>query len=168
MWRTGFFLKGVSMLDFILKKVIGSKNDRDLKRLSLFLEEINALEPAMMALSDDELTAKTPYFRDKLAKGAELDDILAEAFAVAREADGQYRLKWDRNPAKDLRYYNVYFSTQGKCEVGQKRLIISPPGSTKEYLDWTAPLGVQSVYYAITAVDRQGNESPPAHASVGK
>jgi len=86
MWRTGFFLKGVSMLDFILKKVIGSKNDRDLKRLSLFLEEINALEPAMMALSDDELTAKTPYFRDKLAKGAELDDILAEAFAVAREA----------------------------------------------------------------------------------
>jgi len=74
------------MQDFILKKVIGSKNDRDLKRLSLFLEEINALEPAMMALSDDELTAKTPYFRDKLAKGAELDDILAEAFAVAREA----------------------------------------------------------------------------------
>ncbi|MBN1614836.1 MAG: preprotein translocase subunit SecA [Deltaproteobacteria bacterium] len=73
-------------MDFILKKVIGSKNDRELKRLSLVLEEINALEPAMMALSDDELAAKTPYFREKLANGSELGDILAEAFAVAREA----------------------------------------------------------------------------------
>ncbi len=74
------------MLHAILKKLIGSKNDRDLKRLTLFLDEINALEPAMMAASDEELRAKTPYFKDKLQKGAELSDILVEAFAVAREA----------------------------------------------------------------------------------
>ena len=74
------------MLHTILKKLVGSKNDRELKRLSLILDEINALEPAMMAASDEELKAKTPYFKEKLQKGAELDDILVEAFAVAREA----------------------------------------------------------------------------------
>ena len=74
------------MLHAILKKIVGSKNDRELKRLSLFLDEISALEPAMIAASDEELKAKTPYFREKLQRGAELDDILVEAFAVAREA----------------------------------------------------------------------------------
>ncbi|MCL5807061.1 MAG: preprotein translocase subunit SecA, partial [Deltaproteobacteria bacterium] len=74
------------MLHAILKKIVGSKNDRELKRLSLILDEINALEPVMMAASDAELKAKTPYFQEKLQEGAELDDILVEAFAVAREA----------------------------------------------------------------------------------
>ena len=74
------------MLHAILKKIVGSKNDRELKRLSLFLDEISALEPAMIAASDEELKAKTPYFREKLHGGGALDDILVEAFAVAREA----------------------------------------------------------------------------------
>ncbi|MDP1989847.1 MAG: preprotein translocase subunit SecA, partial [Syntrophales bacterium] len=74
------------MLHAILRKLVGSKNDRELKRLSLILDEINALESVMMAASDEELKAKTPYFKEKLQKGAELDDILVEAFAVAREA----------------------------------------------------------------------------------
>jgi len=74
------------MFHAILKKLVGSKNDRELKRLSLLLDEINALEPAMTAASDEELKAKTPYFREKLQNGASIDDILCEAFAVAREA----------------------------------------------------------------------------------
>ncbi|MEW6333723.1 MAG: DEAD/DEAH box helicase, partial [Thermodesulfobacteriota bacterium] len=74
------------MLHAFLKKLVGSKNDRELKQLSLILDEINALEPAMMKASDEELKAKTPQFRQKLQEGAELDDILVEAFAVAREA----------------------------------------------------------------------------------
>jgi len=69
----------------IITKIIGSKNDRELKRLEITLKEINALEPQMMALNDAELKAKTPYFMEKLKNGAELDDIIAEAFAVARE-----------------------------------------------------------------------------------
>lgn len=74
------------MLDNILKKIFGTKNDRELKRLSLLLREINNLEPAMTALNDEELKAKTPYFREKLKNGFFLDDILTEAFATAREA----------------------------------------------------------------------------------
>ncbi len=74
------------MLDDILKKIIGSKNDRDLKRLWARVEDINVLEPGIQALSDEDLRAKTPYLKEKLAVGASLDDILPEAFAVCREA----------------------------------------------------------------------------------
>ena len=74
------------MINYLLKKIVGTKNDRELKRLLLLLNEINNFEPAMMALTDEELRAKTPYFREKLKNGFTLDDILTEAFAVAREA----------------------------------------------------------------------------------
>ena len=74
------------MLDHILKMIIGSKNDRELKRLWARVQEINVLEPGIKALSDDELKAKTPYLKEKLAAGATVDDILPEAFAVCREA----------------------------------------------------------------------------------
>ena len=74
------------MFNAILKKIIGSKNDRELKRLSHLLEEINAFEPALKKLPDEALRAKTAEFRQQLDNGVELDDILTEAFAVAREA----------------------------------------------------------------------------------
>jgi preprotein translocase subunit SecA len=74
------------MFNAILKKIFGSKNEREMKRLSLILHEVNQLEPAMTAATDDELRAKTPYFKEKLKNGTEPDDILVEAFAVVREA----------------------------------------------------------------------------------
>lgn len=85
-------------------------------------------------------------------------------FTVAREAQGQYRLKWEKNPAGDLRYYNIYFSDKGKPAISRKRLISSPQETVTEYLDWTAPPDAAQASYAITAVDRQGNESEPAFA----
>ncbi|HOQ42783.1 MAG: preprotein translocase subunit SecA [Deltaproteobacteria bacterium ADurb.Bin151] len=74
------------MLGAILKKIVGTKNDRELKRLSVLLDEVNHFEKEMIGLSDAELQAKTSYFREKLQGGLTLDDILTEAFAVAREA----------------------------------------------------------------------------------
>ena len=73
------------MLDTFLKKLIGSKNDRELKRLWARVQHINDLEPEIAALSDEALKAKTPYLKEKLAAGATLEDILPEDFAVARE-----------------------------------------------------------------------------------
>jgi preprotein translocase subunit SecA len=70
----------------LLKKVFPSKNERELKRLRPRVEAIAALEPKFAALSDAELAAKTVEFKDKLANGFSLDDILEEAFAVVREA----------------------------------------------------------------------------------
>jgi preprotein translocase subunit SecA len=73
------------MFQRILSKIVGTKNERELKRLAPRVAEINALEPAMRALGDADLKAKTPEFRERLARGAPLDDLLPEAFAVVRE-----------------------------------------------------------------------------------
>src|SRR5690606_25201095 len=64
----------------------GSRNQRLVKQYQKVVRDINALEPAMEALSDAELQAKTPEFKERLAQGTTLDDILPEAFAVCREA----------------------------------------------------------------------------------
>ena len=74
------------MLQTILKKVFGTENQRLLKRLQPRVAQINALEPDVQALSDDELRARTVDFRERAARGESLDDLLPEAFAVVREA----------------------------------------------------------------------------------
>ena len=70
----------------LLKKIFGTRNDRLLKQLRRQVNQINALEPQMQALSDAELQAKTDDFRARIQAGATLDSILPEAFAVVREA----------------------------------------------------------------------------------
>ena len=73
------------MFGFI-QKLLGNKNAKEIKRIRLIVDEINELEPSMLALSDASLKAKTEEFKARLAEGETLDDILPEAFAVVREA----------------------------------------------------------------------------------
>lgn len=70
----------------LMGKVFGTKNDRDIKKYRMIVDRINALEPKMQALGDEELKAKTPEFRARLEKGETADELLVEAFAVVREA----------------------------------------------------------------------------------
>ena len=74
------------MITNALKKIFGTRNDRELKRMGKVVKQINALEEGLQALSDDELKAKTQVFRDRVAGGESLDKLLPEAFAVVREA----------------------------------------------------------------------------------
>jgi preprotein translocase subunit SecA len=74
------------MIDAVLKKIFGTKHERDVKRAMPVVAQINALEPAMQALDDAALRGKTDELRKRLADGAELDAVLPEAFAVCREA----------------------------------------------------------------------------------
>ena len=74
------------MLGKALTKVFGSKNDREIKALQKIVVRINDLEPSIEPLTDDELQVKTGKFRERIAKGESLDDLLPEAFAVCREA----------------------------------------------------------------------------------
>ena len=74
------------MLDTVLKRMFGSANDRRLKGYRPKIAEINALEPEFAALTDEQLRAKTDEFRAELAAGKTVDDLLAPAFAVVREA----------------------------------------------------------------------------------
>ena len=69
-----------------IKALFGNSNEAELKRLRKILDKVNALEPEMKALSDAQLQAKTPSFKERLANGSTLDDILPEAFAAVREA----------------------------------------------------------------------------------
>ncbi|MBP8171756.1 MAG: preprotein translocase subunit SecA [Pseudomonas sp.] len=70
----------------LLKKLFGSKNEREVKRMLKTVQAVNAFEEQMLALSDEQLRAKTAEFKARLAKGETLDQLLPEAFAVAREA----------------------------------------------------------------------------------
>jgi len=74
------------MLSTLVKKIFGSRNERLIKQYSSTVVQINALEPAMQALSDEQLRAMTDEFRQRYANGEALDALLPEAFAVVREA----------------------------------------------------------------------------------
>src|SRR3954468_23189742 len=73
------------MIQQLLAKVVGTQNDRELKKLRPLVAQINALEPSIQPLSEDALRGKTAEFKQRLANGETLDDLLPEAFAVVRE-----------------------------------------------------------------------------------
>src|SRR5208283_3246318 len=73
-------------LQFALGKVLGTKNERELKRLSAGVIDINSLEPEMQKLPDAEFPLRTQQLKERRAGGAKLDEILPEAFALCREA----------------------------------------------------------------------------------
>jgi hypothetical protein len=96
------------MINAILKAIFGTKSQRDLKKMQPLVRKINAIEVELQKLSDEELQAKTPEFKNRLANGETLDDIMCEAFAVVKnacrrlvgrevEVCGQL-LKWDMIP----------------------------------------------------------------------
>src|SRR2546425_10893668 len=74
------------MIDAILRKIFGTKHERDVKRMMPTVEATNALEPSVQALGDAELRAKTDEFRKRLEAGESVDALLPEAFAGARDA----------------------------------------------------------------------------------
>src|SRR5271157_5337205 len=74
------------MINLILTKIFGSKNEREIKKIRPRVLDINDFEPKLQALSDEGLKAKTNEFKDRLTHSETLDDLLPEAFAVVREA----------------------------------------------------------------------------------
>ena len=74
------------MLSALAKTLFGSENDRVLKRMRVSVDAINALEPELEKLSDEELVARTPWLQERIQNGETLDDLLVDAFATVREA----------------------------------------------------------------------------------
>jgi preprotein translocase subunit SecA len=79
-------LKGFHVFAAVAKSIFGSANDRYVRGLGKYVDAVNAHEPSIQALSDDELRAQTTKFRERLAGGEKLDSLLPEAFATVREA----------------------------------------------------------------------------------
>ena len=73
------------MIGSLIKKIVGSKNERELKRIQPLVDKINQLESKISPLSDDRLLAKTSEFKERIERGESIDEILPEAFAVVRE-----------------------------------------------------------------------------------
>jgi preprotein translocase subunit SecA len=99
----------------ILKLLFGSKQDRDVKKLKPILERVNSFGDMARSLDDDGLCAKTAEFRNRLAAGETLDDILPEAFAVVREAThrvlGERRMVTDPYLQKEIPFM-AHFDVQ--------------------------------------------------------
>ncbi|HXI31087.1 MAG TPA: DEAD/DEAH box helicase, partial [Vicinamibacterales bacterium] len=74
------------MLDTLLAKVVGTQNERELKRLRPIVAQVNALEGSVQSLTDEQLRRKTTEFRERFASGEALDELMPEVFAVVREA----------------------------------------------------------------------------------
>ena len=70
----------------MLEKILGTHSDRELKRIKHIVDRIEDLRDIMVSLSEDELRSKTAEFKERIAKGETLDDIMPEAYAVVREA----------------------------------------------------------------------------------
>ena len=117
------------MLGQILAKVIGTQNDRELKRLRPLVERVNSFEPAIKALGDAELRGKTVEFRERLGRGEALDDLLPEAFAVVREAGrrvlnmvGNLFAGTDESPGELILYQGRTFKEyRGMGSIGAMR-----------------------------------------------
>jgi preprotein translocase subunit SecA len=73
------------MIGSLIKKIVGSKNERELKRIQPLIEKINRFEPSISSLSDDQLRDKTIEFKERMERGELLEEVLPEAFAVVRE-----------------------------------------------------------------------------------
>ena len=86
------------MVGGLIRKIVGTKNTREIKRMHRQVAAVNAHEEATRALSDDALKARTHEFRTRLAGGETLNDLLPEAFAAAREASRR---------ARDMRHFDV-------------------------------------------------------------
>ena len=85
-----------------IEKVFGTHSDRELKRIMPLVDKVEALRPTMQALTDEQLRAKTQEYKDRLANGETLDDLLPEAYATVRE--GAKRAILDRQTLQGIKW----------------------------------------------------------------
>ncbi len=151
------------MLNKLLKSIFGSKNDRELKRMGKVVVRINALEPAMQALTDEQLKAKTQEFRDRYQKGETLDSLLPEAFAVVREASRR---------VMNMRHFDVQLiggmtlheGRIAEMRTGEGKTLVS---TLPSYLHALAGRGVHVVTVNDYLASRDANWMRPVYEFLG-
>ncbi len=108
----------------MIEKVIGTYSDRELKRVKPIMEQVLVLDEPTAALSDAELRAKTPEFKERLKNGETLDDILPEAFAVVREA-GQRVLGMKHFPVQVLGGIVLHQGRISEMKTGEGKTLVA-------------------------------------------
>jgi preprotein translocase subunit SecA len=147
----------------LLKKLFGSKNERELKRMSRMVNAINALEEGLNALSDEQLKAKTAEFKERVAKGETLDQILPEAFALVREASKR---------VMGMRHFDVQLiggivlhdGKIAEMKTGEGKTLVS---TLPAYLNALSGNGVHVVTVNDYLARRDANLMRPLHEFLG-
>ncbi|MFZ2267374.1 MAG: preprotein translocase subunit SecA [Azonexus sp.] len=129
------------MISGLLKKIFGSRNDRLIKQYSQTVRRINAFEPALEALSDEQLRAKTDEFRQRHANGETLDDLLPEAFAVVREA-GKRELGMRHFDVQMIGGMVLHYGKIAEMRTGEGKTLV---GTLPAYLNAISGKGVHVI-----------------------
>jgi len=129
------------MVFSLIKKIVGTQNERELKKIQTYVEQINALEPTIQVLSDDELRGKKDEFRERLDQGATLDDLLVEAFAVVREA-GVRALKMRHFDVQLIGGFVLHQGRIAEMKTGEGKTLVA---TLPVYLNALAGKGVHVV-----------------------
>lgn len=129
------------MISGLLKKIFGSRNDRLVKQYMQTVRRINALEPTLEALSDEQLRAKTDEFRQRHANGESLDDLLPEAFAVVREA-GKRELGMRHFDVQMIGGMVLHYGKIAEMRTGEGKTLV---GTLPAYLNAISGKGVHVI-----------------------
>ena len=129
------------MISGLLKKVFGSRNDRLIKQYSQTVKRINAFEPQIQALSDEQLRAKTDEFRQRHANGESLDDLLPEAFAIVREA-GKRELGMRHFDVQLIGGMVLHYGKIAEMRTGEGKTLV---GTLPAYLNAISGKGVHVI-----------------------
>jgi len=129
------------MIPTLLKKIFGSRNDRLIKKYSHTVRTINALEPQIAALNDEQLREKTTEFKQRIAGGATLDEVLPEAFAVVREA-GKRALNMRHFDVQLIGGMVLHYGKIAEMRTGEGKTLVA---TLPAYLNAVAGTGVHVV-----------------------
>jgi preprotein translocase subunit SecA len=147
----------------LLKKLFGSKNEREVKRMSKVVQTINALEQQIIGLSDEQLRGKTLEFKERLAKGETLDDILPEAFAVTREA-GKRVMGMRHFDVQLIGGMTLHEGKIAEMRTGEGKTLV---GTLPVYLNALAGKGVHVVTVNDYLARRDANWMRPLYEFLG-
>ncbi len=151
------------MLDKIFTTIFGSQNDRDVKKLRPIVAQVNAKEEWAKSLAPEDFPKQTQIFKDRLAKGETLDDILPEAFALAREA--AFRVRGER--AYDVQIMgsiNLHKGRITEMKTGEGKTLVAVAPS---YLNALSGLGVHVVTVNDYLAERDANTMRPVFSYLG-
>ena len=151
------------MLKKIVESIIGSKSERALKTVQPVVDQINALEDTISKLSDAELQAKTPEFRERLAKGETLDDLLPEAFACVREASRRV-LKMRHYDVQLIGGITLHRGKIAEMRTGEGKTLVS---TLPAYLNALTGKGVHVVTVNDYLAKRDSLWMGPVHEFLG-
>ena len=151
------------MFTKLVTKIVGSKNDREVKRLLKTVAKITALEPEMEALSDEALMGKTAEFRQRLADGASVDSLIVEAFAAVREA-GKRTLGLRHFDVQMVGGMVLHGGNIAEMRTGEGKTLVA---TLPVYLNALADKGVHVVTVNDYLAQRDANWMRPLYGALG-